>query len=141
MQTRYANPYASPSANGIGQERVPAGYRDQCFDYLLDVVLTASQALSTQVSINNDSDFVWRAVVNATSTGLFSVRFSDSDFYFLSNAPIVSTNLQGDAASPYPILPEIVIPSGGRIGVDITDLSVAGNTIQLLFRGVKRYAV
>ena len=138
---RHANPYASPAANGISQARVPGGYKDQCFDYPFDIVLTALQLQNAQVSINNDSDFVWRAIVVNSFTGAFSVRFSDSDFYFLSSAPIVNANLQCDAASPYPMFPEIIIPSGGRIGIDIADLSNAGNTIQLLFRGVKRYPV
>lgn len=138
---RLANPYAPPVYNGIGQERVPRGYREESFDYTFDVVLTALQQIVTQVSINNDSDFAWRAVVNSSATGAFSVLFSDSDFFQLSSGPIVSANLQGDAASPYPVVPEIIIPSGGRIGVTIADLSNAGNTVQLLFRGAKRFSV
>lgn len=142
MMTRTANPYAPPAYNGIGQTNVPNGYRDVQFDYVFDIVLTANQSLQTQQSVHNDADFMWRAVVNARNTANnFTVRFSDSDWYYLSSAPIHSLNLQGDASSPYPVWTEIAIPAGGRIGVDITDLSGAQNTIQLLFRGVKRYVV
>ena len=35
--------------------------------------------------------------------------------------------------------PASLIPAGGRIGIDIQDTSGAQNTIELLFRGVKRY--
>jgi hypothetical protein len=40
---------------------------------------------------------------------------------------------------PWPVSPGILFPGGGRIGIDINDLSAAPNTIQLTFRGVKRY--
>jgi len=33
----------------------------------------------------------------------------------------------------------VLFPQGGRIGIDITNLTAVNNTIQLLFRGVKRY--
>jgi hypothetical protein len=135
------NPYAPPAYNGIGQVSVPSGYRDNSFDYVFDVTLTANQSLRTQQSIHNDSDFCWRATVINRNTGLFMVQFSDSDWYFLSSEPIVSLNIQGDPASPYPVFPEIIIPAGGRIGINITDLSGNPNTIQMLFRGVKRYAI
>lgn len=136
------NPYAPPVYNGIGQANVPSGYRDNSFDYVFDVTLTALQTLQTQQSIHNDSDFCWRAlVINRATSPLFTVQFSDSDWYFLSSAPIFSANIQGDPASPYPVWPEIIIPAGGRIGINIADLSNAENTIQILFRGVKRYVV
>ena len=136
------NPYAPPVYNGIGQASVPAGYRDVSFDYVYNpAVLTANLVRQDQLSIDNDADFCWRAIVINAFTGIFAVRFSDSDWYWLSSARITNTNIQGDPASPYPWFPEVIIPAGGRIGIDIQDLSGAENTIQMLFRGVKRYAI
>lgn len=135
---RVINPYAPMAANGL-VDNSPRGYSDLSFDYVYSVVLTASQSLKgEQQPIDTDSDFMWRALV-FRSTGVFSVRFSDSQALFLSSTEIWSTNLSNDGSNPYTIFPEVPFPAGSRIGIDITDLSVAGNTIQLAFKGVKRF--
>jgi hypothetical protein len=135
------NPYAPPSANGLN-DASPQGFVDVDFTYPYDVVLTAGQFLRDQsISTTNDADFIWRALVIGYSTGAFNVRFADSQGFYLSNGMIVSANISGDAASPYPIFPEIIIPAGGRIGIDIQDTSNAGNTIEILCRGVKRFRI
>jgi hypothetical protein len=141
MQAIPANPWAPPMDNGLNNAS-PLNYVDVDFTYPYDVILTANQFLPNQsVSTTNDADFAWRALIIAVATGSFNVRFADSQGYYLSNGVIASANLQGDAASPYPIFPEIIIPAGGRIGIDIQDTSDAGNTIELLCRGVKRYRI
>ncbi len=135
------NPFAPPSYNGFN-DNSPLGFIDVDFTYPYDVTLTANQFLRDQsISTTNDADFSWRATVIAFSTGAFNVRFADSQGYYLSNGMIVSANILGDAASPYPIVPEILIPAGGRIGIDIQDTSGSTNVIQLLCRGVKRYRI
>lgn len=141
MQAIPANPWAPPTDNGLNNAS-PLNYTDVDFTYPYDVVLTALQFLRDQtIATTNDADFAWRAVIMAMSTGSFNVRFADSQGYYLSNGMVVSANLQGDAASPYPVFPEILIPAGGRIGIDIQDTSGFTNTIELLCRGVKRYRV
>jgi hypothetical protein len=141
MQAIPANPWGSPLDNGLNNAS-PLNYQDVDFTYVYDVILTASQLLNNQsVSTTNDADFVIRAIVIASSTGAFNIRLYDSQGYALSNSLIANANIQGDAASPYPIFPEIIIPAGGRIGIDIQDSSGSGNTIEILFRGVKRYRV
>ena len=141
MQAIPANPFGSPVDNGLNNAS-PLTYVDVDFTYPYDVTLTANQFLRDQtISTTNDADFAWRALVIAFSTGAFNVRFADSQGYYLSNGTIVSANLQGDAASPYPVFPEILIPAGGRIGIDIQDTSGNTNVIELLCRGVKRYRV
>lgn len=135
------NPLAAPSQSGM-PDYSPEGYVDVDFSYVYDVVLTANQVLTDQaVSTMNDADFAIRAVFIGFSTGAFNVRFSDSQGYYLSNGLIASGNLLGDASSPMPVWPEILIPAGGKIGIDITDTSGAGNTIEIVFRGVKRYQI
>jgi len=135
------NPFAPPSYNGLLPD-APEGYVDVDFSYVYDVVLSASQVLTDQaVATMNDADFAIRAVFIGVSTGSFNARFSDSQGYYLSNGLIASANLLGDASSPFPIWPEIIIPAGGRIGIDITDTSGAPNTVEIIFRGVKRYKI
>lgn len=135
------NPYAPPAYNGLN-DGSPQGFVDVDFSYVYDVTLSANQFLRDQsVSTTNDADFEWRGSVIAFNTGIFNVRFADSQGYYLSNGMIVSANILGDAASPFVIFPGILIPAGGRIGVDIQDTSGDPNTIELLFRGVKRYRV
>lgn len=133
------NPYAAIGFNGVNDVSPPE-YTDKPFDYVFDVVLSANEALTNQsVPIMTDSDFIWDSVYINTATGAFQVRFSDSCGYYLSNGLINSNNLSTFAGQPYPIIPDWWFPAGGRIGVDITDLSGATNTIQLVFRGKKRF--
>jgi hypothetical protein len=135
------NPFAAPSYNGLN-DASPDQYQDVDFTYPYDVVLTAAQLLENQaISTTNDADFAWRGIVVASFTGAFNIRFYDSQGYALSNGFIASANLLGDAASPWPVFPEILIPAGGKIGIDIQDTSGSGNTIEILCRGVKRYRV
>jgi hypothetical protein len=141
VQAIPANPYASPGDNGLNPA-APESYVDVDFTYPYDVVLTGNQFLRDQsISTTNDADFAWRAIVIASMTGSFNIRFADSQGYYLSNGLIASANLLGDAASPFPVFPEILIPAGGRIAIDIQDTSGGTNTIQLLCRGVKRYRI
>ena len=134
------NPYATPVLNGLVPE-FPMGYIDVSFDYVYDVNLTASQVLRDQtVPIHTDSDFVLRAIVLAAATGAFSVRFNDSQGYYLSSGFMLSANfLSGTVPYPFPIFPEMLLPAGSRIGIEINELTAAPNTVQLLFRGAKRY--
>lgn len=137
---RHANsPYASPAFNGIGQASTPPRYRDVCFDYTFQATVAANSQSQLQQSIENDADFAWRATVINLSTGNFAVKFSDSDFFNLSSGFIVRDNILGDPSSPFPVFPEIIIPAGGRIGIEIQELSGAQNTIEILLRGAKRY--
>ena len=139
MASTIFNPFAPQVYNGYNDDS-PEGYVDVDFTYPYDVTLTANEFLRDQsISTTNDADFAWRAIVLALFTGAFNIRFSDSQGYYLSNGLIASANLVCDAASPWPVWPEILIPAGGRIGVDIQDTSNAGNTIEILCRGVKRY--
>lgn len=133
-------PYAPAHLIGMGDSS-PQGspYPDQSFDIPFDVTLTANQTLLTSQIIERDADFVWRAVVANSQTGIYQVQFDINGWYKLSPSQILNANLQSDPSSPYPIFPELTIPAGGRIGILITDLSGAGNTIEILFRGIKRF--
>jgi hypothetical protein len=134
------NPYATPVQNGLVPE-FPLGYIDVAFDYVFDITLTALQALrDASVPIHTDSDFVLRAVILSQATGAFTVRFNDSQGYYLSSGFMRSASLlSGTVPYPFPIFPELLFPAGSRIGVEMNDLLGAPNTIQLILRGAKRY--
>lgn len=109
------------------------------FDYAYQVTLTALQPLSDQtLSINGDADFIIRALCGY-STGAYSIRLRDAEGRYMSSAQIRNTNLVGTRQWPTPMFPELVVPKNSRIGIDITDLSNAGNTVELVFVGVKRF--
>jgi hypothetical protein len=141
MPANSVNPLASPVYNGF-MDASPLGYVDSDFSYPFDQTLTAGQFLrDLSIATTNDADFAWRAIVVASATGSFNVRFADSQGNYISNGMVASANLIGDAASPYPVFPDILIPASGRINVDIQDTSGATNVIEILCRGVKRYRI
>lgn len=134
------NPIAPPAMQGINPS-APPQYIDVPFSYVYNVVLTANQSLPDQVvSIFTEADFAWRGLI-FTNSGLFSVRFQDGQGYWLSTGLIFSTNMPNTSGDPFPTFPEVLYPAGGRILLDIEDLSGAENTIQLLFVGANRYRV
>lgn len=141
----------SAAVPGMGNVLAPPGYAglgsataegvDFDYTYVYDVNLTADQVLNNQqVPLQTDADFELRAVVLAAATGRFQFRFTDSQGFQFSDNFIDSSVLQaGGVSVPWPFFPSPLFPKGGRIGIDIQDLSGEVNIVQLLFRGVKRY--
>jgi len=135
------NPIAPPAPQGIAGDSLGIGYIEVPFNYTYNISLTASQLLQGQVvSIFTEADFVWRGLV-FQSTGLFAVQFQDGQGYYLSSGLMYSTNLPNSPGDPFPMFPEVFYPAGGRIYLNIQDLSVATNTGQILFVGANRYQV
>jgi hypothetical protein len=133
------NPLAPPAYGGVN-DGSPPGFIDVEFSYVYDVVLAASELLTGQaVSLHRDADFAWRGYINVVATGTYRIQFKDSQGYNLSNDMLESANIAGTPSNPFPVFPEVLYPAGGAIGIDIEDTSVAQNTIQIVFRGVKRY--
>lgn len=134
------NQYAPPAYNGLAGDP-PPGFVDVDFSYVYTVSLQANQFLRDQsLNVQTDADFLWRALMVTSNTGAFNVRFSDSQGYYLSNSQLNFLNFfLGAQAIPWPVFPQLVIPAGGRVGIDIQDLSAAPNTVELTFRGAKRY--
>jgi len=132
------NPYSPPAYGGTSYPGVD--YQPMDFSPVVPaVVLTANQALTDQsITIENDADFDWMAIIIPTFTGAFKIRFYDSQRFALSNDFInYRAFVQNNAPSYYIITPSILVPAGGAVYYDITDLSGAGNTIQIVLRGVK----
>lgn len=133
------NPLAPPAVQGISDASAE-GYVDVPFNYTYNQTLTANQVLNQEVVSIYNADFVWRGLI-FTSTGLFSVQFQDGYGYYLSTGQMFSSNMTNTPGDPWPIFPEVLYPAGGRVFLNITDLSGNSNTLQLLFVGVNRYKV
>jgi len=132
------NPFAPVGFAGLN-DASPEGYIDRKFDYVYEISLTASQALTGEtIAIDTDSDFVWRGLI-INSDGTFTVRFADFANYYVSNAQLLSTLFSTFGGQPWPVRPEIVFPAGSRITLDLTDLSADDNTGQIIFVGCKRF--
>jgi hypothetical protein len=122
------NPLSPPAVQGI-TDASPHGFIDVPFDYVYNQTLTASQVLNNEVvSIFTEADFAWRGLI-FTSTGLFSIQFQDGQGYYLSAGQVFSTNMPNTPGDPFPRFPEVVYPAGGRISLNITELSVATNVV------------
>lgn len=107
---------------------------------VFDLVMTADQ---TQTDLSQtfpkDSAFLWTGLAGA-STGAYKLQLQKPDGRLLSSAAVRNANLVGTAQFPVPIFPAVRVPAGGRIGINtITELSSSGNTIQLVFIGVRLY--
>lgn len=131
-----SNPFAPPVFEGIVGRT--SEYVDTAYTYVYNIALTASQVLLGQlVSLDRDADFLLLAIqlVDQTSVN-FSVQFSDNQGQNFSN-DFVSGGIFG--AYPFAWVPGRIFAAGGKIGINIRDNSAAPNTIQLAFRGLKRY--
>lgn len=147
-----------PSCQGRGQQMVAGGGRVQCpncggtganqqvfrvpFDYVWpSIVLTALQNLPATLQIDQDSDFEWIWVV-ADQTGAWKIQVRDgSTGRTLSNNAVNNDNYAGTAQLPFPLVEPYLIARSTVMTASVTDLSNAGNTVQLVFRGYKLFPV
>jgi hypothetical protein len=134
------NPMSPPAVQGI-MDASPHGFIDVPFDYVYNQTLTGNQVLNNEVvSIFTEADFAWRGLI-FSATGLFSVQFQDGQGYYLSSGLVYSTNMPNTPGDPFVRFPEVVYPAGGRITLNITELTGSTNVVQLLFVGVNRYRI
>lgn len=132
------NPYAPPGVQGIGNA-APDGYFDLAFQYVYDIDLTANQLKTgEQVSIFPEADFLWCGLY-FSNDGLFSVQFQDGEGYYISSGLVYSTNMPNTPGDPWVFFPPVAYPAGGKIYLNIQDLSADDNTGQLVFIGMNRY--
>jgi hypothetical protein len=145
MQPSYPmNQFAPDAFQGVPHPNPQqTEFEDRPYDYLYAPptgALSASQELAAQtVQIQTDSDFELRAWYISTATGLFQIRIGDATGYQFSSGFMLSTAISTDPSNPTVFSPQHPFPAGSRIMIDIQDLSAAPNTIQIVFKGVKRY--
>jgi len=105
-----------------------------------DVVLTSGQELKDLSQyFPKDSLFLITGLAG-TQTGAYQIQLTLPDGKLLSSAAVRNANLVGTGQFPTVTWPPIKVPQGGKIGINaIKDLSGAGNTIQLVFQGVRLF--
>lgn len=115
---------------------------DISFDYPFDIALAIGDDLTNEgIRTETDSDFLLLGLsLNVFTSDLFSLFFKDSNGNYFSSKPVMAQNYMGQGSAPYifPGLPRI-FPPGSSLGIGIKNLSGAENTVQLLFRGEKRF--
>ena len=115
---------------------------DLSFDYPFDIVMQSGDDLPNEgIRTDTDSDFLLLGLtVNTFDSILFSLLFKDSSGNYFSSKPVMAANYASEGSAPYifPGFPRI-FPPGSSLGIGIKNLSGAQNTIQLLFRGEKRF--
>lgn len=108
---------------------------DTPFMYVHNATLSGNQALIGQLQgIFSEANFILREV-SFTSTGLFAYRIQDGQGYYLSSGFLHSES------GALLLTPEVKYPAGGRLWIDLEDLSGGVNCVQLIFKGVNRYRV
>jgi hypothetical protein len=116
---------------------------DMSFDYPYDKVLdnTDTPLPNEAIRTDTDSDFLLYGLsINAFTSILFTLQFRDSSGNYFSSAPVYAANYMGQGAAPYLFIGKPrIFPPGSQLGISIQNLSAATNTIQLLFRGEKRF--
>lgn len=130
------NPLAPPVYGGL---QTPEGAVD--FTYPYDKTLLASTGISDTIKTNTDADFHMTAIIINVYTSIkFSFRLNVNGVYYLSSSQILAANLNGDPSAPTPVMGKFIIPRGADLNIDLTELSGADNSIELLFRGMKLYS-
>jgi hypothetical protein len=107
-----------------------------------DVALLASE-YKPDLSrfFGRDHDFLITGL-SGTQTGEYKVQLILPSGRQYSSSAINRANLIGSSAAfPKDIWPGILVPANGKIGLNITDLSAAANTVQIVFHGFRLYPV
>lgn len=142
MEKIINNPFAPPAYDGVVTPS--AQFVDQDVTYVYNVVLTANQQLNNEiVQLDNDADFLLMGIqITRATSNLYQIIFADNQGQQLSNDFIYGAAFSGGGNGvPFTIVPARIFSRGGQIQIRIQDLSGATNTIQIAFRGVKRYNV
>lgn len=131
-------PSGSPASQG-GATPQPNFIEEPC-TYVFNYTLTSDQAVTrVPVNIDRDSDFLWTGL-NGTSTGGYTINVRLPSGRLIGSAQMINSQFvsttpnQPTAIGPPPIY------RAGSTGpeLDLTDTSASGNTIQLVFSGLRR---
>jgi hypothetical protein len=121
------------------------GYEPRPFTYIYNPPnneLTALQSVENDsVLIDVDSDFRLFAWYIALYTGEFEIQIADSTGYYLFSGFMNSGAISQSSAVPTIFSPSHPFPAGGKILININDLSNATNPLQIAFMGEKLFRV
>lgn len=102
--------------------------------------LTANQLIDNDsVAIDTDADFYIAGWYLALFTAVFQIQLTDAEGYQLSKGMINSGAISLAASNPTVLSPAHPIPAGGKIQIQIQDLSAATNPLQIAFVGWKSF--
>lgn len=133
------NPSGFPAADPQSAPDLSQYQRTEAGFYPYQVALTANQALTDQsVIIDADSDFLVLGLAG-TQTGAYRVNFKSGNGRYVAQSQLRNANIVGTGQFPVALPKPVLVPARGRLGIDITDLSGAGNTIELVFIGIRLY--
>ena len=138
------NQFAPEYFQGL-QQGQDVGYEPRPYTYLYNPPnnqLTAAQLLQGQaVAIDVDSDFLLMGWYISLFTGVFQIQLIDSSGYQLMSGFLNSGAVSQSSADPTVFSPEHPFPAGGKIQINIQDLSDATNPLQIAFVGKKLFRV
>jgi hypothetical protein len=149
MQPTDTSAYPINQFAPAGQAGVPVSpdqlYDDKPYEYVYQPpngALTADQFLNPDnLTIQTDADFYAFGYYIAFATGNFQVQFIDPTGYQLMSGMINSAAISTTSSDPTVFSPTHPFPAGSKIQIIIQDLSGAANTIQIVFKGVKRFKI
>lgn len=144
LPQRLYNPYAQPGLNGVNSNAPSDDFIDVDTVYTYNSPLNfTGELVGQQLTLSGDSDFALRAIEIALGTpgSQTLVRFYNSQGYYLSDNYIDSSLYNSDLSQPFVVFPEMLFPASSRIMIDLNNVDTGGGTqtLQILFRGVKRY--
>lgn len=131
------NPLAPVAFNGVVAQQQQQ-FVDAPYTYVFNYTVPADETVTNLlVSLDRDADFILLAVqiIFYTSASL-AVQFSDNQGQNLSNDLI---NVAAFGQGPFAFVPGRIFAAGGKIGIVLQDSSGSDNSIQIAFRGIKRY--
>lgn len=107
--------------------------------YVFSSTLSSDQHISDiSVNIDRDSDFLLTGV-NGSSTGTYTLNFRLPSGRQICNTEILNTDFIGTANQPTAIGPPPIYRAGSTgPQLTLTDTSGAGNTVIIIFSGIRR---
>jgi len=144
MSSYPMNQYAPSFFQGLDvADPSQIGYEPRPFTYIYNPpnnqLTSLQQVVNDSVQIDVDSDFRLFAWYIALFTGEFEIQIADSTGYYLFSGFMNSGAISQSSAVPTIFSPAHPFPAGGKILININDLSVATNPLQIAFVGEKLF--
>lgn len=131
-------PTGSPASGG-GATAQP-NFVEEPATYVFNYTLTSGQAVTrVPVNIDRDSDFLLTGI-NGTSTGGYTLNVRLPSGRLIASQQMINSQFVSNAPNqPTAIGPPPVYRAGSTgPELDLTDTSLAGNTLQIIFSGLRR---
>jgi len=132
------SPTGSPASGG-GATAQPT-FVEEPATYVFNYTLSSGQAVTrVAVNIDRDSDFALTGI-NGVSTGGYTLNVRLPSGRLIGSAQMISTQfVSSNPNQPTAIGPPPIYRAGSTgPELDLTDTSLASNTLQLIFSGIRR---